>query len=243
MSRPLEKRQAGIPMNNNATDIWFAPGDAINSTAAFNHATHLEQQAYTANRWLFVAMMIVLLIFVLLQFPHTWIRMKWSRHWWWNFKLLHPTPSDLVERKQSGYSAPPHRTSEAEHGQSKPPYRLRHIYYPIPIYRVPLFDLPLKDFLIILTIWLAGCGVAGWCQASFLTDASRSTLVVMFLMALTAGLGIKAGGVGTWLVYGYTAVNFAHRWTGRLVVVLSTLHVAAYLVVFYKDGGEFDPFT
>jgi len=228
----MSKRQAGVGLINfNASDIWAAPGDGINSTAAFHHATHLEEQAYVANRWLFTAVMIVLLIFILLQFPYSFIRIKSSPSIWYNFRLLRPTAEELNERSRAGYSASPGKVSN-------PPKRLRHIRWPIPIYRVRGFDLPLSNFLVVVTIWAAGSGVAGWCQASFLTDASRSTLVVMFFMALAAGLSIKAGGVGTWLTYGYTAINFLHRWTGRLVLLLSTLHVVAYLVVFYKDGGE-----
>ena len=238
MSPEWSKRQAGIGLINfNATDIWFAPGDPINSTAAFHHATHLEKQAYVANRWLFTAIMIVVLIFVLLQVPHSYIRLKAAPSVWYNFRLLRPTPDEIAEKKQAAYSAPPHRI----HGKiNGPPSRLPHIHWPIPIYRVRGLDLPLSEFLVVFVIWAAGLGVAGWCQASFLTDASRSTLVVMFFVALTAGLGMKAGGIGTWLAYGYTSVNFLHRWTGRLVLLLSTLHVIAYLVVFYKDGGESD---
>ncbi len=235
MPGQLEKKQAGIGLLNfNSSDIWFAPGDSINSTAAFHHATHLEEQAYVANRWLFTSVMIVVFIFVLLQVPHTYIRIKSSPSIWYNFKLLPPGPDEVVEKKQAGYSAPPHRTSSA-----KPRRRLRHIHWPIPIYRVRGFDLPLSEFIVMFTLLAAGLGVAGWCQGSFLTDASRSTLVIMFFLALTAGLGIKAGGIGSWLSYGYTAINFLHRWTGRLVLLLSTLHVVAYLVVFYKYGSEF----
>ena len=242
MSSEWSKRQAGVGLVHfNATDIWSAPGDPINSTAAFHHATHLENQAYVANRWLFTAIMIVLLIFMLLQVPHTFLRLQASPSIWYNFRFLRPTPAEIAEKKQVGYSAPPHRTLGRVGG---PPKRLRHIQWPIPIYHVRGFDLPLSEFLVVLIIWAAGLGVAGWCQASFLTDASRSTLVVMFFMTFTAGLGIKAGGIGTWLAYGYTAVNFLHRWTGRLVLLLSTLHVIAYLVVFYKDGGVSDfPFA
>ncbi|CAD6590389.1 MAG: hypothetical protein TREMPRED_005719 [Tremellales sp. Tagirdzhanova-0007] len=234
MSSEWSKRQAGVGLIGfNATDIWSAPGDPINSTAAFHHATHLEAQAYIANRWLFTAIMIMLLVFILLQVPHTYLRLKASPSLWYNVRLLRPTPAEIAERKQADYSAPPHRTLGLLSG---PPRRLRHIQWPIPIYHVRGFDLPLSEFLAVFVIWASGLGVAGWCQASFLTDASRSTLVVMFFMTFTAGLGIKAGGIGTWLAYGYTAVNFLHRWTGRLVLLLSTLHVIAYLVVFYKDG-------
>ena len=220
----LFRKDKGIGLVNfNATDIWFAPGDAINSTAAFNHATHLENQAYIANRWLFVSMIGLLVILIILQFPYTYFRLKNSPSWWYNYRL---SPTKKILDPKPGQVA-------------RPPYRLRHINLHIPNYTVPFIALPLSQFLAIFVLWAAGLGVAGWCQASFLTDASRSTLVVMFFMALAAGLGIKAGGVGTWLVYGYTAVNFLHRWTGRLVLLLSTLHVVAYLVVFYKDGGEF----
>ncbi|ORY23691.1 hypothetical protein BCR39DRAFT_590872 [Naematelia encephala] len=194
MSINLDKRDDGVPLANfDPTDVWAAPGDRL--------------QAYTANKWLFVSVMIVLGLFILLQLPHTFIRLRSSPSWWYNFSLLRSKELHTDEKSQSTGS------SETVTATAHSPFRLRHVRWPIPVYRV-----------------------AAWCQADFLTDASRSTLVVMFFLSLTAGLGIKAGGVGTWLAYGYTAVNFLHRWTGRLVLLLSFLHVTAYLVVFYKAG-------
>lgn len=202
----------------NGTNVWFAPGTAINSTEAFHHASDLEEAAYLANRYMFIAMMVIMLAYVFAQMPYTYIRMR-SQGFWQGFRLRNGNSPSHVS-----------------------PKRLRHRSWPIPVKRIPFFNLPLSEFLLVGVLWAAGVGVAGWCQATFLTDASRSTLVVMSLLALTAGLGIKAGGIGTWVVHGYTAVNFMHRWTGRLVLLLSTLHVIAYLVVFYQAGSEYIEF-
>jgi ferric-chelate reductase len=211
----MQRRDSSIALPGyNGTNVWFAPGTAINSTEAFHHASDLEEAAYLANRYMFIAMMVIMLAYVLAQMPYTFLRMK-AHGAWQGFRL------------RKGVSAK----------HSDTPRRLRHQSWPIPIRRVPFVDLPLSEFLLVAVLWAAGLGVAGWCQATFLTDASRSTLVVMSLLALTAGLGIKAGGIGTWVVHGYTAVNFLHRWTGRVVLLLSTLHVIAYLVVFYQAGS------
>lgn len=210
----MRARDASIPLANyNGTNVWYAPGAAINSTEAYHAATHLEEEAYLANRYMFIGLMIVMLAYVLAQMPFTFVRMK--AYGFWHGIRLRDTATMPVT-----------------------PKRLRHYAWPIPVRRIPLIDLPLTEFLVVVVIWAAGLGVAGWCQATFLTDASRSTLVVMSLAALTAGLGLKSGGIGTWVVHGYTAVNFLHRWTGRLVLLLSTLHVIAYLVVFYQAGSK-----
>lgn len=42
----------------NGTNVWYAPGTAINSTEAFHHASDLEEAAYLANRYMFIAMMV-----------------------------------------------------------------------------------------------------------------------------------------------------------------------------------------
>jgi ferric-chelate reductase len=210
------RRDLGVPLDHfNGSNIWLSPGTAINSTEAFHHATTLEKEAYEANRWFFVALMIIMLGCILYQLPYTYIRIR-STSFTHGFRLR-----------------------EAASSHHKTPKRLQHLHLPLPIYRVPYLDLPLSEFLLVLVLWAGGLGVAAWCQAAFLTDASRSTLVIMCLAALTAGLGVKSGGIGTWVVYGYTAVNFLHRWTGRLVLLLSTLHVLAYLIVFYKAGSEY----
>lgn len=217
----INGRDDGISLLSfNGTNVWFAPGAAINSSDAFEHASNLEDQAYIANRWLFVAVMIVLALFIVLRLPHIFIRMRNAPTWRYNFHLLGQQPGSPTSSQKGA------------------PYRLRQLQLHLPPIRVPGFDLPLDEFLVVLTLWMAGLGVAAWCQATFLTHASRSTLVIMFFMSLTAGLGVKSGGIGTWVVYGYTAVNFLHRWTGRLVLLLSTLHVVAYLVVFYRAGSR-----
>ena len=219
----LWRRQSGVALPDfNATDVWFAPNTPINSTAAFSHASHLEDVAYAANRYLFIVIMAILCLFVLLQLPHTFIRMRQAPRWYWGATLL--ANQELHETK----------------GSSKNPPRLlaQFPWRVIPNWTIPGLRLPLREGLIVAILWFVGVGLAGWCQASFLTDASRSTLLVMALTSLAAALGVKAGGVGSWLTYGYTTLNYLHRWTGRLVLLLATLHVIAYLVVFYKDGSE-----
>lgn len=212
----MQKRDGSIPLSGyNGTNIWFSPGTAINSTEAFHHASDLEEAAYLANRYMFIAIMVLMVGYILAQMPYTYIRMR-VHGFWHGFRLR----DGVISARGI-------------------PKRLRHRSWPISVRRIPGFDLPLSEFLLVALLWAAGLGVAGWCQATFLTDASRSTLVVMSLLALTAGLGIKSGGIGTWVVHGYTAVNFLHRWTGRLIVLLSTLHVIAYLVVFYQAGSEY----
>jgi ferric-chelate reductase len=225
--------------NWHQSEISAAGGDAINSTSAFDHATHLEAQAYLANRWLFIAMMIVLGWCIFAQLPHTIIRMRWARSVWNGFRLRPPGPSEIMQNKKAdaGSSAIAGTLDKAPL-QTRPPRRLKHLHLSLPIYTIPFLDLPLPQFLVVVFSLALGLGVAGWCQAAFLTHASRSTLVIMAIMSLTAGFGVKAFGVGTWLQVGYTAVNFLHRWLGRLVLLLATLHVVAYLVVFYRAGGE-----
>ena len=220
-------RDLGVGLANfNETNIWFSPGTEINSTEAFSHASRLENAAYLANRWLFIAIMIIIVLFVVIESPHAIIRMRWRKRWWYNARLL--GPEDGSQPTSSSPKASPPR----------PPRRFPHLRLPFPIYRVPGFDLPLRDFLLVLLLWAVGLGIAGWCQATFLTHSSRSTLVVMDFVCLTAALGIKAGGIGTWVSRGYSTLNFLHRWTGRLVFVLTTLHVVAYLIIFYRSGSE-----
>lgn len=225
--------------NWHQSEISAAGGDVINSTLAFDHATHLEAQAYLANRWLFIAMMIVLGWCIFAQLPHTVIRMLWAHSIWTGFRLRPPGPSEVIDNDKLTVES--YGTSVAfdeAHLQARRPRRLKHLHLSLPVFTVPFFELPLPQFLVIVFVWALGIGVAAWCQASFLTHASRSTLVAMAIMSLTAGFGVKAFGVGTWLQVGYTAVNFVHRWLGRLVLLLATLHVIAYLVVFYRAGGE-----
>ncbi|KAJ9115815.1 hypothetical protein QFC22_004956 [Naganishia vaughanmartiniae] len=227
-----------VPMPNwHQSEISAAGGDAINSTSAFDHATHLEAQAYQANRWLFIAMMIVLGWCIFAQLPHTIIRMRWASGIWNGFRLGPPGPAGIVDSKDKVVGPSGNIVGlDKTYPQATPPRRLAHLHLSLPIYTVPFLDLPLPQFLVVVFALALGLGVAGWCQASFLTHASRSTLVVMAIMSLTAGFGVKAFGVGTWLQVGYTAVNFLHRWLGRLVLLLATLHVIAYLVVFYRAG-------
>ena len=218
-----------VPLPNvNLTHLATAPGQAVNSTAAWFESGILQQQAYTANQVLFVAVMVVLAGVILAQFPHAYIRIR-STSLWNGFRLENDRPADVAARA----------TYSAVSTESHPPYRLRHLRLPLPAIHIPFFDLSLKHFLWVLALWLPGVGIAAWCQANFLRDASRSTLVVLVFITLAAALGVKAGGVGTWMQIGYTAVNFMHRWTGRLVLLLSTLHVVAYLVLFFQAGGEF----
>ncbi|WWD19441.1 hypothetical protein CI109_103901 [Kwoniella shandongensis] len=209
----------------NGTNVWFAPGTVVNSTEAFDHASHLEEVAYLANRYLFIAIMVILGLFIVVQIPHTVIRLAWSPSLWYNFRLgKSMSPPEAQSTTRSNEKA------------GQPPRRISHIRRPIPPRHIPYIDLPLTEFLLVLILWATGLGIAGWCQASFLTHASRSTLIVMALLSLTAALGVKSGGVGTWVTYGYTSVNFLHRWTGRLVLLLTTLHVIAYLIVFQRAG-------
>jgi ferric-chelate reductase len=215
---PSLRRSVALP-DYDGTNVWYAPNTAINSTEAFHDATGLEEQAYIANRYLFIAIMIILLAFVVVQIPHTVARMRAAPRWYWGFRLSYG--------------------DEGQTTTQTTPRRLKHWTFGfIPAYIVPGFRLDLREFLLMLVLWTVCLGVAGWCQSAFLTDASRSTLVVMALASLTAALGVKSGGIGTWLSHGYTAVNFLHRWTGRIVLLLSFLHVVAYLVVFYNFGSE-----
>jgi ferric-chelate reductase len=223
--------------NWHQTEISASNGDPINSTSAFEHSTHLEAQAYQANRWLFIAMMIVLGWCILAQLPHTIVRMRWTGSIWNGFRLRPPGPNEVIVDAVAGPLGTPNALDKP-HPQASPPRRLKHLHLSLPIHTIPFLDLPLPQFLVVIFAMALGLGIAGWCQAAFLTHASRSTLVIMAIMSLTAGFGVKAFGVGTWLQVGYTAVNFLHRWLGRLVVLLATLHVVAYLVVFYKAGGE-----
>ncbi|KAJ9094738.1 hypothetical protein QFC21_005896 [Naganishia friedmannii] len=227
-----------VPMPNwHQSEISASSGDAFNSTSAFEHATHLEAQAYQANRWLFIAMMIVLGWCIFAQLPHTVIRMRWARSIWDGFRLRPPGPSEVVMHKDTVVESSAASVAvDKAHRQDRPPRRLNHLHLSLPIYTIPILDLPLPQFLVVVFALALGLGVAGWCQAAFLTNASRSTLVIMAIMSLTAGFGVKAFGVGTWLQVGYTAVNFLHRWLGRMVILLATLHVIAYLVVFYRAG-------
>lgn len=226
--------------NWHQSEISASNGDPINSTSAFEHATHLEAQAYQANRWLFIAMMIVLGWCFLAQLPHTIIRMRWTGSIWNEFRLRPPAPSEIIVNKAEILGTSENSVAlDKPYLQDRPPRRLEHLHLSLPIYTIPVLDLPLPQFLVAVFALALGLGVAGWCQAAFLTHASRSTLVIMAIMTLTAALGVKAFGVGTLLQIGYTSVNFLHRWLGRLVLLLATLHVVAYLVVFYKAGSEF----
>ncbi|KAK4686481.1 isovaleryl-CoA dehydrogenase, partial [Tremellales sp. Uapishka_1] len=220
----------------NGTSISDIPTDPRhNSTQAFDHSTTLEKVAYQANFGLFLTIMGLLGIAMIVPLPHMVIRMKNATSIFNNFVLLKgkippkPDPTIITKTETSTSTAVPTTTR-------RPPYRLAHLHIPLPVYQVPYIDLPLNEFVVVLVLWIVGVGVAAWCQTNFLTDASRSTLIIMALLSLTAALGIKGGGVGTWIQVGYTAVNFLHRWTGRLVILLSTLHVVAYLAVFARDG-------
>ncbi|KAJ9091924.1 hypothetical protein QFC21_007037 [Naganishia friedmannii] len=230
-----------IPMPNwQPSKISATSGDAINSTAAFEKATHLEAQAYQANRWVFVGIMIVLVWCIFAQLPHTVVRMRWASTIWDGFRLRASRQSQIIEGKvvESSTISPSSTTarSDVTRTENKPPRRLQHLRLSLPIHTIPFLNLPLPQFVVVAFVWAIGLGVAAWSQTAFLTQASRSTLVVMAIMSLTAAFGAKAFGVGTWLQIGYTAVNFLHRWLGRMVILLSTLHVIAYLVVFYRAG-------
>jgi ferric-chelate reductase len=215
--------RSGVHLPNfNATDVWAAPNTAINSTGAFTSASHLEATAYIANKWFFIVLMIILGIFILVQVPYTYNRICSVPHWWYGFRLLGP-------RKSQDFPLTP-----SKHGIR----RLPHYRIPLPARIIPYINLTLGETILVSLLWIAGLGIAGWCQSAFLTEASRSTLVIMALATFTAALGVKSGGVGTWVVQGYTAVNFLHRWAGRLVLLLATLHVIAYLVIFYRAGSE-----
>jgi len=162
---------------------------------------------------------------MLYQVPYTIARMRRSDKWYDGFRLSTTVPrGSPIQTSHESTQSPQKRI---------PHYRLR-----LPVRHIGFFDLSLPEFLTVIILWAAGLGVAAWCQSAFLTHTSRSTLIIMALMSLTAALGLKAGGVGTWIVKGYTAINFLHRWTGRLVWFLATLHVVAYLVVFQKAGSE-----
>lgn len=205
----------------NATDVWFAPGAPINSTEAFTHASKLERTAYIANRYLFVSIMVVLIGFVALSLPGSVTRMRGCPRWWWGAYLRRITAS---KTEVTGRAV-----------------RLRRplvIWNPFPVRTVPFLRLTWFETALVALLWVITLGLAAWCQSAFLTHASRATLIIMGLVALSAALGVKSGGIGTWTSCGYAAINYLHRWTGRLVLLLSTLHVIAYLVVFYKAGSK-----
>jgi hypothetical protein len=83
----MQRRDSSIALPGyNGTNVWFAPGTAINSTEAFHHASDLEEAAYLANRYMFIAMMVIMLAYVLAQMPYTFLRMK-AHGAWQGFRL------------------------------------------------------------------------------------------------------------------------------------------------------------
>lgn len=107
----------------NGTNVWFAPNapiTPINSTEAFHHASDLEEGAYLANRYLFIALMVVMCAFVLHSMPYVAVRMRWTRHWHCGWRLSRSGKTDSVV------------------SQERPPRRLTRLNLRwIPTYTVP----------------------------------------------------------------------------------------------------------
>lgn len=96
--------------------------------------------------------------------------------------------------------------------------------------------------------------------SSFLDDATRTGYVALAMLPFVVGLSVKSWGLGTILQQGYAgelarwsfcfvrmqseltlplglaAINWLHRWMGRLLWLVVTIHVIAYMTAFGKDG-------
>lgn len=210
----------GLP-HFNATNVWFAPGTAINSSEAFSHASKLQRTAYIANLYLMGAIAVVVAATALWSLPSTVLRLLWAPRWWYGASLAAPHPRHRPAAKRIQL-----------------PSYLRGPISPLPLRFVPGLFLSWTEASMVVVLWVVALGISAWCQSAFLTHASRATLILMGLTTFTVTLGVRSGGIGTLIAHGYTTVNFLHRWTGRLVLLLSTLHVVAYLVIFYKADSE-----
>ena len=232
----MYRRDSSVPLANfNDTNIWSAPHAALNSTEAFDSASSLEEAAYLANRYFFIGIMAILLAFIAWEARYIVARMRWAG-WRAGWSLGSARRATRDTQPTTRDTQP---TDAAQTTFPSYPHRVSHPRLPFPVYTIPGVLLTIPQFILVTLSVVAVLGVAAWCQSAFLTHTSRSTLIIMCLVCLAAALSIKVGGIGTWTAKGYAAVNFLHRWIGRMIVLLAILHVVAYIVAFYRAGSEF----
>ncbi|KDQ20918.1 hypothetical protein BOTBODRAFT_26929 [Botryobasidium botryosum FD-172 SS1] len=184
---------------------------------------HLTSVSTSAGLTLALVFTSVVILCAIYSIPYTYFR---AQHGGWK------TGWQLSERP---ISTAPHPKDHAGYCNCLAPRRIPRLPPSIrSTAQVPLIGLTIPQF----TFLLACAGLvlfASFYQSNVISDASRSGYVALSLTPFVVGLGSKIGGIGTILQVGYASVNWLHRWLGRLIFMLSTVHVIGYLVVFARE--------
>ncbi|KAL7410639.1 hypothetical protein BDY24DRAFT_443810 [Mrakia frigida] len=181
------------------------------------------------------------LLFAILSLPWTTVLLSrggWKKGWWLSGQSSTSNFSSVRGKRRS--SDTPMRSlrveerigegEEHERAWSPPPLvnsrPLRRIPIPpgIPVHSKNVRWLNLSVLQIITFLpFVIVVALASSIGSSFLGDATRTGYVSLAMLPFI-------------LQQGYAAINWLHRWMGRLLWFIVTIHVAAYMVAFGRDG-------
>ncbi|KAF9506869.1 hypothetical protein BS47DRAFT_1489162 [Hydnum rufescens UP504] len=179
----------------------------------------------SASNALIIAFILVVLAYALINLPWTFFRLQhagWLTGWSLSSKPI-PAPTRC-----------PH--PDYPNANMGPPQSIGHLPLGNPSYMIPRINLTASQFFVLLATTIV-ITVACFTNSNVITDSTRTGYIAITLLPCVIGLGNKVFGVGSIVQVGYASVNWLHRWLGRLLFVVSTLHTIAYMVIFAQTNS------
>lgn len=158
------------------------PGDAGRLEAA----THTSMQTFTLSRVVLVFFGIIVLSFVLLEFPWTAFRLSHYGATGWAF-------SSKPKRNHNFSSAQSHQdvAGTSYISAATLPRRIGRLPHAIPTYIVPKVNLSLAQVVVLLLAFVLVM-IASFVNSNWLTDSTRTGYIAITLVPCVIALGNKA---------------------------------------------------
>ncbi|KAF8322745.1 hypothetical protein DL93DRAFT_1057146 [Clavulina sp. PMI_390] len=218
--------------------ISIPAGSDTSDSQRLESATHTSAETYALSRVILVGFGLVVFAFMLLELPWTGFRL--SHYGATGWALSSSSPKRRESKRNSGLlkapSAP--NTGYPSLPHTRPsftalPRRIGRLPIALPTYIVPRLNLSLAQTILIGIAFILVI-IASFTNSNWLTDSTRTGYIAITLVPCVITLGNKVFGVGTFLSVGYAAINWAHRWLGRILFLITTIHVIAYITIFVQ---------
>ncbi|KAF8340632.1 uncharacterized protein EI90DRAFT_3117135 [Cantharellus anzutake] len=188
------------------------------------NATTTSDDTFAVSHALIVLFVLFSLAFALFALPWTFSRLQHAG-WLVGFRLSSRPPAP-VPTKNRVVPGKPHPETDISL-----PRRIGRLPLALPTYVIPYVKLSVPQAFLLATTTLV-VFLASFVGSNVMTDSTRTGYVAITLVPCVIMLGNKVFGLGTILQVGYATINWFHRWLGRLLFLITTVHVIAYLTIF-----------